>query len=90
MEAKARVSGADSLEKLVTSWMLMAEGPNLDTNNNAGRKSRELQRLCRSAMVVVWLVAEGARWTLIAELDDEAVRMTPALDPTRSCAANLG
>ena len=90
MEAKARVSGPDSLEKLLTSWMSMAEDPNLDTNNNAGRKYRELQRLCRVGLVVVWLVAEGARWTLIAELDDGAVRLTPASDPTRSCAANHG
>ena len=58
MEAKARVSGPDSLEKLLTSWMLMAEDPGIDLNNNAGRKYRELQRLCQSGRVVVWLVAE--------------------------------
>src|SRR4051794_33200872 len=33
-------------------------------------------------MVVVWLVAEGARWTLTAELSDGAVCLTPGLDPT--------
>jgi hypothetical protein len=59
MEAKARVSGPDSLEKLVTSWMSMAEDPGSNMNNNVGRKYRELQRLCRSGRVVVWLVAEG-------------------------------
>ena len=48
MEAKARVSGSDSLEKLLTHWILMAEDPNLDTNNNAGRKYRELQRPVRT------------------------------------------
>jgi hypothetical protein len=82
MEAKARVSGLDSLEKLLTSWMSMAEDPRLDMNNNAGRKYRQLQRLCRSGRVVVWLVAEGARWTLIAETVDGSVRLTPASDPT--------
>ena len=81
MEAKARVSGPDSLEKLLTSWMLMAEDPSIDLNNNAGRKYRELQRLCQSGRVVVWLVAEGARWTLIAEMVDGAVRLTPGLEP---------
>ena len=78
MEAKARVSGPDSLEKLLTIWMSMAGDPGIDMNNNAGRKYRELQRLCRSGRVVVWLVAEGARWTLVAELVDGAVQADPS------------
>ena len=83
MEAKARVSGPDSLEKLLTIWMSRAGNPGLDMNNNAGRKYRELQRLCRSGRVLVWLVADGARWTLVAELVGGALRLIPAPDPTR-------
>ena len=83
MEAKARVSGPDSLEKLLASWIAMTDDPSLDLNNNAGRKYRQLQRLCVSGKAVVWLVAEGARWTLVAELYDGAVRLTPAPNPAR-------
>jgi hypothetical protein len=82
MEAKARVTGADSLEKLLASWMSMAEDASLDRNNNAGRKYRELLKRCETGPVVVWLVAEGARWTLIAVLNDGSVRLTPASAPT--------
>lgn len=82
MEAKARVTGPDSLEKLVTTWLTMVEDPHLDTNNNAGRKYRELQRLCQSGRVVVWLVAEGARWTMSAAMEDGTLRLTSAADPT--------
>ena len=58
MEAKARAIGSDSLEKLLTSWMSMAEDPGLDLNNNAGRKYRDLQKRCATGPVVVWLVTE--------------------------------
>lgn len=43
MEAKARVSGPDGLEKLLTTWLRMARDPTIDLDNNAGRKYRELR-----------------------------------------------
>jgi hypothetical protein len=38
---------------------------------------------------MVWLVAAGARWTLIAELFDGSVRLTPASEPTRELRGKL-
>lgn len=57
MEAKARVSGPDSLEKLLVNWLRMAVDPTIDLDNNAGRKYRDLQRRCETGRLVVWLVA---------------------------------
>jgi len=65
MVAKARVSGPDSLEQLLTSWLGMARDHTIDLNN-AGRKYRDLLRRCETGPVVVWLVAAGARWRPIA------------------------
>ncbi len=88
MEAKARVSGPDSLEKLLTSWLRMSRDQTIDLNNNAGRKYRDLQKRCKTGAVVVWLVAAGARWSLVAELTDGSVRFTPASDPTPELCRN--
>ena len=82
MEAKARVSGPDSLEKLLMNWLRMAREHTIDLNNNAGRKYRDLFRRCQTDPVVVRLVAAGARWTLVAELTDGSVHLTPASSPT--------
>lgn len=90
MEAKARVSGPDSLEKLLTSWLGMARDHAMDLNNNAGRKYRDLLKRCETGPVVVWLVAAGARWSLIAELMDGSVRFAPAADPTPELCRNPG
>lgn len=77
MEAKARVTGPDSLESLVRSWLSFHANPDADLANNAGRKWRELRSFCQSGPVLVWLVADGARWELTAELDGGAPRLTP-------------
>ena len=82
VEAKARVSGPDSLQKMLETWLLIAEDASIDLNTNAGRKYRELHRLCQLGRTGVWLVAEGARWTLVAELVDGSVSLTPASTPT--------
>lgn len=66
MEAKARASGQDSLEKLVRSWLEFSRDPTASKDNNAGRKWVELGRLCMHGPVRVWLVADGARWALAA------------------------
>ena len=68
MEAKARPTGPDSLEKLVRSWVSFAADPTADLANNAGRKWQELDRLAGDGPVVVWLVADQARWSLTARV----------------------
>lgn len=77
MEAKARATGSDSLEKLVASWIRFAADSAADLNNNAGRKWRELVRCCESGPVDVWLVADSVRWSLAARLQDERLLLEP-------------
>jgi hypothetical protein len=83
MEAKARATGRDSLEKLVQAWLGFSRDQNLARDNNAGRKWSELERLCASGPVRVWLVADGARWALTAALRESIVELTPASEPLR-------
>ncbi len=78
MEAKARVTGPDSLEKLIRSWMRFEADPTVDLNSNAGRKWRELALLTRGGPVTVWLVADGARWTLTATTGEQGLSLSPA------------
>ncbi|EKD37399.1 MAG: hypothetical protein ACD_75C01143G0003 [uncultured bacterium] len=67
MEAKARVSGADSLSSLLRSFIKygLESKPPLPTNNHS-RKYVELLRLTESGSVILSLVAARARWTLTA------------------------
>jgi hypothetical protein len=88
MEAKARVSGPDSLQKLLTHWLRMARDHSIDLNNKAGRKYRDLLRRCEMGPVLVWLVAAGARWSLVAELIDGSLRFATAADPTPDMCRN--
>jgi hypothetical protein len=83
MEAKARMTGADSLEKLLMCWLRFAADSEADLNSNAGRKWRELTRLCVAGPVVVWLVADGARWTLRAEVGSAGIVLSTAPGPER-------
>lgn len=84
MEAKARAVGSDSLEKLVRAWLGFVSDPAADLNNNAGRKWRELAKLCRDEPVVVWLVADGARWILTARAGaDGRPILSPGGSPER-------
>lgn len=80
MEAKARVTGPDSLESMLRFWLRAIADPQLDLMNNSGRKLLELKRLCSSGPVVVWLVAEGARWSLRA--DDKEGQVELSVGPT--------
>ncbi len=56
MEAKARVTGPDSLQSMVRVWIEAQRDAPLDLGTNAGRMYRELLRLCEGAPVYVWLV----------------------------------
>jgi hypothetical protein len=76
MEAKARVSGPDSLSSLLRSFIKFgseAETP-LPTDNHS-RKYIELLRLTEAGPVVLSLVAAGARWTLTAVRDGSRVEL---------------
>lgn len=84
IEAKARVTGSDSLEKLVRSWLAFAADPGRDLNSNAGRKWRELSNLTEAGPVLVWLVANGARWSLWATKTDGEIELVPGPPPDRA------
>ena len=79
VEAKARVSGPDSLQGLLSHWFTAIGRPDTDLQNTSGRKLSELMRLCRNGPVGLWLVADSARWSLEADhLDDQLVlRLSP-------------
>lgn len=89
MEAKARTTGPDSLEKLVTFWLQALSDPTTDLNNNAGRKLRELHALCAAGPISVWLVAEGARWCLRAQQGEAGLELTPGTEPDWSTISGL-
>ena len=85
MEAKARATGPDSLEKLVMAWRSLAHAAEADINSNAGRKWRELNRLCAAGPMTVWLVSDGARWTLLARRNsDGGLRLQAVESPDRA------
>jgi hypothetical protein len=84
MEARARVGGPESLETLVRFWLRVSQDASVDLNNNSGRKHRELLRLCQDGPVHVWLVADGARWSLMAVLGEAGLVLSPATAPTRT------
>lgn len=81
MEAKARVTGPDSLDTLVRFWLRAIGDPAVDLDNNSGRKLRELDRLCAAGPILVWLVAEGARWSLWAAKDETGLVLRPGPAP---------
>jgi hypothetical protein len=77
MEAKARTTGPDSLDKLAREWMRFAAEPAADLDNNAGRKWRELVKLSADHPVSVLLVADGSRWILDVRQVDGRVVVRP-------------
>lgn len=90
MEAKARATGPDSLAKLVMAWRSLARDADADINSNAGRKWRELSRLCAAGPMTVWLVSDGARWTLLARrIMNGGLRLLAAESPDRANVLSL-
>jgi hypothetical protein len=90
MEAKARVAGTDGLEKLVKSWLRLLDGRDQVWASNAGLKLRELESLSRECPVLVWLVADGARWSVWAHSTESGLSLSPGQPPTRPLARNPG
>lgn len=81
MEAKARVSGTDGLEQLVKHWLRLLDGRENEWRSNAGRKLRGLQALCNEGPVLVWLVADGARWSIWASSTSGKLSFSPGPTP---------
>lgn len=81
VEAKARVTGSDGLEKLLRQWLVLASGPEPYLEDNAGRKYRQLRTFCEAGPVTAWLVAAGARWALRASLAEGVMELEPAPQP---------
>jgi hypothetical protein len=85
MEAKARATGPDSLESLMKAWLSVSRTPETSLETNAGRKWRELARLSDNGPLAVWLVSDGARWTLSAtRMSGGAVGLQPASSPDKA------
>ena len=81
VEAKARVTGPDGLEKLLRVWLDYNRVAGQAPATNAGRKYTELRRLCESGPVTVWLVATGARWCLRATWEANGITFTANQPP---------
>ncbi len=76
MEAKARVSGPDSLSSLLCSFIKYgAESEPPSPTDNHSRKYVELLRLTESGPVMLSLVAAGARWLLTATRNGNRVEL---------------
>lgn len=77
VEAKARVSGPDSLERLLRAFLKRVEDPTAPIDRNAARKYDELVVICREGPVLLWLVAAGARWLFNATATKGALQLDP-------------
>jgi len=82
VEAKARATGPDSLQTMLSSWIQIAAAGADVPATNSGRKYRELLRLCEGGPVALWLVAAGARWSFVATADDGRITLVPSSTPT--------
>lgn len=67
VEAKARTSGGDSLQALLDSFETKTLDATAPVPPNHERKWQELIRLTTERPVLLWLVADGARWLFRAD-----------------------
>lgn len=83
VEAKARVSdGAGSLESLRDSLINKAANPSYEiTNRNHLHKWNDLFSRLNSGPVYLWLVANGARWSYLAQKNRSQVKLERLGDP---------
>lgn len=77
VEAKARVTGPDSLEKLFRSLLVLSKSDPPEARGNAERKYLQLLRFCESGPVVLWLIAAGARWAVVVNRSDDRLILKP-------------
>jgi hypothetical protein len=88
-EAKARVSGPDSLERLLAALRAFAGGPPPERTTNAARKYVQLLTLCDEHPVVVWLIAAGARWAFLARRAGDRLAFEPIDGVDRAAVLRL-
>ncbi|MEV0938001.1 hypothetical protein ACIBMX_46555 [Streptomyces phaeochromogenes] len=80
MEAKARVEGTDGLLQLLHSLLRLGVNPQATARNNHRRKYAALLNMAARGPVVLWLVADGARWAFDAKVGAGTLRLTPRRD----------
>ncbi|MFR0357460.1 hypothetical protein [Streptomyces sediminimaris] len=88
MEAKARVTGPDGLLELLGSLLRLGEAPKAKAAGNHRRKYAALLDMAVSGPLVLWLVADGARWAFDAESVAGALRLTPRTAPGKPVTGN--
>ncbi|WP_128382015.1 hypothetical protein [Streptomyces cavernae] len=77
MEAKARIHGPDGLLGLLASLLRLSEDGQAAAGRNHWRKYKALLDITARGPVVLWLVADGARWPFEAHAADAGVRLVP-------------
>ncbi|WP_369192243.1 hypothetical protein [Streptomyces sp. R08] len=80
MEAKARVEGTDGLLELLNSLLRLGVNPQAAARTNHRRKYAALLDMTAGGPVVLWLVANGARWAFDARVGAGTLRLTPRRD----------
>jgi hypothetical protein len=80
MEAKARVEGTDGLLELLNSLLRLGVNPRATVRVNHRRKYAALLDMAARGPVVLWLVADGARWAFDARVGAGTLRLTPRRD----------
>ncbi|MFE2094770.1 hypothetical protein [Streptomyces sp. NPDC059460] len=77
MEAKARIDGTDGLLELLDSLLRLGADPQAAARGNHRRKYAALVDMAARGPMVLWLVADGARWVFDASVIAGTLRLTP-------------
>ncbi|WP_181807820.1 hypothetical protein [Streptomyces shenzhenensis] len=77
MEAKARIEGADGLLELLDALLRLGVDPQVAVKDNHRRKHAALLEMAARGPVVLWLVADGARWVFDVSVAAGALWLTP-------------
>ncbi|MFI7503950.1 hypothetical protein ACIBVL_36825 [Streptomyces sp. NPDC049687] len=77
MEAKARIEGGDGLLELLDSLLRLGTDPQATAGDNHRRKHAALLEMAAAGPVVLWLVADGARWAFDASRIAGTLLLTP-------------
>ncbi|MHC3474842.1 hypothetical protein ACYF6T_40000 [Streptomyces sp. 7R007] len=86
MEAKARVEAPDGLMELLSSLLRLSANPQESVKHNHRRKYAALLDMAAQGPVVLWLVADGARWAFDTRVVAGTLRLVPRTTPD-SCQA---
>ncbi|WP_282703854.1 hypothetical protein [Streptomyces sp. CC219B] len=83
MEAKARVQGTDGLLELLNSMLRLGANPQASVKGIHWRKYAALLDMTAQGPVVLWLVADGARWAFDASMAAGTLRLMPRTTVSR-------